>query len=96
MFYRSGMNLHASFLFSDVEDTYHTVAFKLISAFKWISKSSKVMKNDGLEWILKLDDDILLDFDQLQKYIQNESNSSSIHCHMYHYVEPYRKNNSRW
>ena len=54
------------------------------------------MKNDELKWILKLDDDILLDFDQLQKYIQNESNSSSIHCHMYHYVEPYRKNTSRW
>ena len=90
------MNLHASILFSDVEDTYHTVGFKLISAFKWISKSSKIMKNDELKWILKLDDDILLDFDQLQKYIQNESNSSSIHCHMYHYVEPYRENNSRW
>ena len=54
------------------------------------------MKNNAIEWILKLDDDILLDFDQLQKYIQNESNSSSIHCHMYHYVEPYRENNSRW
>ena len=42
------------------------------------------MKNDGIKWILKSDDDILLNLDQLQNYIDNEANSSSIHGYMYH------------
>ena len=67
-----------------MEDTYHTLGFKVISAFNWISKSSKIMKNDGIKWILKSDDDILLNLDQLQNYIDNEANSSSIHGYMYH------------
>ena len=78
-----------------MEDTYHTVGFKLISAFKWISESTRVMESSRVKWILKLDDDILLNVDQLQKYIESESNSSSIHCHMYHYALP-KRNNSKW
>ena len=79
-----------------MEDSYQTVGFKLISAFKWISNSSRIIQENKLKWIIKLDDDILLNVDQIQKYIKYETNEDSIHCHMYHYVSPYRSFDSKW
>ena len=46
------------------------VVFKLISAFKWISDASKYNGNK-LKWILKLDDDVLLDIRKLNKFFDN-------------------------
>ena len=46
------------------------VVFKLISAFKWISDASKYNGNK-LKWILKLDDDVLLDIRELNKFCDN-------------------------
>ena len=67
----------------DIEDKYHTVVFKLGSAFKWISDASKFNGNN-LEWILKLDDDVLLDVNELKKFIDQirQDRLNSIFCHV--------------
>ena len=66
----------------DVEDTYHTVVYKLISAFKWIMDASKY-NGSKLKWILKLDDDVLLDINELKQFTENlqEKDFSTIFCH---------------
>ena len=65
----------------DVEDNYKTVVFKLVSAFKWISDASKYNGNN-LKWILKMDDDVLLGIQELEKFIKNipRDDSNSIFC----------------
>ena len=66
---------------SDVEDNYKTVVFKLVSAFKWISDASKYNGNN-LKWILKIDDDVLLGIQELEKFIKNipQEDSNAIFC----------------
>ena len=57
------------------------VVFKLISAFKWISDASKYNGNK-LKWILKLDDDVLLDIRELNKLFDNipKKDNNAIFC----------------
>ena len=55
--------------------------FKLVSAFKWISDASKYNGNN-LKWILKMDDDVLLGIQELEKFIKNipQEDLNAIFC----------------
>ena len=57
------------FLYSVVEDTYHTVVYKELSAFKWIDQASTVSDVNNLKWILKVDDDVLLNIGKLKQFL---------------------------
>ena len=76
-----------------MEDTYHTVGLKLLSAFKWINKASS-QPNSKLKWILKLDDDVLLNVDMLMNHLKVQENL--IHCPVYERATPFRDPNSKW
>ena len=71
--------------FTVLEDSYHTVGFKLVSAFTWISNAFNSTKNGNLRWILKMDDDVLLNIRELKNYMSVIDNNSpdSIHCRVY-------------
>ena len=68
------------------------VIFKLISAFKWVSDASKYNGNK-LKWILKMDDDVLLDIQELNKFINNiaKEDKNAIFCHVKPADPPMRK-----
>ena len=79
--------------FLEVEDTYHTVALKLLSSFKWLREFSK---SSELQWILKLDDDVLINFERLVKFVnQIRLNQNSIYCLVYERAAPFR-GYSKW
>ena len=81
------------FFVTEVEDTYHTVGLKLLSAFKWIYKASG-QPNSKLKWILKLDDDVLLNVNMLMNQLKVQENV--IHCPVYERATPFRDANSKW
>ena len=90
-----------------MEDNYHTVAFKLLSAFKWIYQAStgsdvtngpfiKDIGNGGrqgssqhstktsnLKWILKLDDDVLLNVEKLKQFLETIHENDFIYCRVF-------------
>ena len=104
------------FFFQAVEDNYHTVAFKLYSAFKWIYQASTgsdftnqpsiedVSKGEGqgssqnsskttnLKWILKLDDDVLLNVGKLSQFLETIQDNDSIYCRVFPHDPPHRAN----
>ena len=64
--------------FAEVEDTYHTVGYKLLSAFKWLKEFSK---SSQLQWIIKLDDDVIINPEGLKQFVNKlKVNESKIHC----------------
>ena len=71
------------------------MSHKLLSAFRWLSIASKSTKS--LEWILKLDDDVLLNVDAVKRFIQNIQDPKSIHCRIYNASLPFRENSKeKW
>ena len=57
--------------------------------------ASKSTKN--LEWILKLDDDVLLNVDAVKKFIQSIQDPKAIHCRIYNASLPFRGNSEeKW
>ena len=68
------------FLYSVVEDTYHTVVYKELSAFKWIDQASTVSDVNNLKWILKVDDDVLLNVGKLKQFLDTIQDIDSIYC----------------
>ena len=68
-----------------MEDNYHTVGFKLVSGFSWISNASNATEDSNLKWILKMDDDVLLNTQELKNYIGEigSNKTDSIHCRVY-------------
>ena len=80
-------------MFLAVADDYHTVSYKLISAFRWLSIASKSAKN--LQWILKQDDDVLLNVEVVKKFIQNIQNTKSIYCSVYKASLPFRADSDK-
>ena len=74
--------------FVEVEDTYHTVGYKLLSAFKWLKEFSK---SSQLQWIIKLDDDVIINPDCLEKFVKRlKVNESKIHCVVSYEPKPMR------
>ena len=79
-----------------MEDNYHSVSLKLLSAFKWISKASQ-RQGGQLKWILKMDDDVLLNLKALQVFIQRLNVTNSIYCHVYAGSSPFRTDaDNKW
>ena len=71
------------------------MSYKLLSAFRWLSIASKSTKN--LEWILKLDDDVLINVEFVKKFIQNIQDTKSIFCNIYNASFPFRKgSDQKW
>ena len=87
-----------------MEDNYHTVAFKLLSAFKWIYQAStgsdatngpfigngegqgssqQSTKTNNLKWILKLDDDVLLNVEKLKQFLETIHENDSLYCRVF-------------
>ena len=79
---------------SKVDDTYKTVGLKLLSSFYWI----KNLHLDQLQWIVKLDDDIIFNIYQLDEYLStpNATNGKKhIHCKVNNGI-PMRDINQKW
>ena len=76
------------------EDTYNSTSLKMLSSLYWISQ---INQNSKLKWIVKIDDDVLLNFERLDSYlntvIENES-TERIHCRVYYGIKPMR--NGKW
>ena len=81
---------------SDVEDNYSSVGLKLASAFQWISAMSLQISNSW-KWILKLDDDVILNLSQLENFVHRlQSSNNTIYCHVYQAEQPFRNNETKW
>ena len=73
----------------NVEDNYHTVALKLLSAFHWIGS----LGSTRLKWIIKMDDDVYINVTKFDEYFQNQNLSQKdFHCYET-YTEPVRNPN---
>ena len=79
-----------------VTDNYQNVGYKLIAAFRWLSLASKGNNNNTLEWILKLDDDVLLNVKEVREFIQEIQDTKSIYCHVYKNAKPFRNGETKW
>ena len=76
-------------------DNYNTVGYKLLSAFRWLTMASKATRDNKLEWILKLDDDVLLNVVVVKKFIQQIQDNKSIYCKVYNASHPFRENSDK-
>ena len=86
-------DLFKDMLIPDVEDNYHTVGLKLMASFNWL----KNLRNSNLKWIIKLDDDVIINFGMLQKYItKRRFRKKAIHCSYASMAETKRNVNSKW
>ena len=80
-------------LIPNVEDNYHSVGLKLFSSFYWITN----LELPELEWIVKLDDDIVMNFKMLEMYLKRRSTKrNSIHCRYNDFAPTQRDVNSKW
>ena len=89
-------DFHQDMIIPEVEDNYHTVSYKLFAAFKWILNASQVSPNH-LQWILKLDDDVLLNLKQLSTFAKQVKNKDVIYCKVYPVTFPFSEDPSdKW
>ena len=69
---------------------------KLISAFHWLIQS-KDLKKSNLQWVLKLDDDVLLNVYSLETLLSKlDPTKYSIYCNYYSDSTPFRNSASKW
>ena len=81
-------------LLPNVADNYHTVGLKMFSAFNWITQ---LKNSNDLKWIMKIDDDITVNFTRLDSYLTNENtNHEAIHCRKHLSNKPFRDPKSKW
>lgn len=76
-----------------VDDNYKTVALKLLSSFHFLSQRSNAL------WIVKLDDDIILNLYELDQYLSSPTwqlHSDAIHCKSINNGVPMRDINQKW
>ena len=78
-----------------VDDTYKTVGLKLLASFNWINN----LNLSKLKWIVKLDDDIIFNLYQLDKYLSSpnvtRNGDNFIHCKVNNGI-PMRDINQKW
>ena len=55
-------------IITKVEDNYKTVGLKLLSSFYWLSL---LKMPSSLKWIVKLDDDVIVNVSKLEEYLSN-------------------------
>jgi hypothetical protein len=85
----------------DVEDTYTYVVLKQLSAIKWVIDSYKGYNGQPkLKWLIKLDDDIIMNPWAMRNYFQNleknPENKICFHCMRLIQRQPYRKTDDKW
>ena len=81
-------------LLPNVEDNYHTVGIKLLSSFNWIRQLKHIK---DLKWIMKIDDDIMVNFTRLDKYLTSENiDQQAIHCPIHGSHNVLRDPKSKW
>ena len=84
-------NKYNDLIIPKIEDNYNTVSLKMLSSFYWISQ---INQNSKLKWIVKIDDDVLLNVEKLDSYvdtiIQNDL-IDSIYCRVYYGIKPMRE-----
>ena len=78
-------------LMPDVEESYHSVGLKELSSFNWINQ----LDRSNLKWIMKIDDDIMINFSRLDKYLIKESNNA-IHCPIMYHNNVRRDPKDKW
>ena len=68
------------------------MGLKLASAFKWIWEASQ-KENSKLKWVAKMDDDILLNLIEFEKFTNLELAQNSIYCNVYSHghAKPFRE-----
>ena len=80
---------YKDFIVPNVEDNYHTVALKLLSAFYWIGS----LGSTRLKWIIKMDDDIYINVTKFDEYFVSQNlDQEKFHCYET-YTEPVRNPN---
>ncbi|UXI15929.1 WW domain-binding protein 4 [Sarcoptes scabiei] len=81
-------------------DSYRNLTLKHFCGLRWaISQHSDRLELDKFKWILKMDDDIFLNYYLLQKFlsrIDNESNKIDIYCYEMIETFPLRTLGSKW
>ena len=81
-------------LVPNVEDNYHTVGLKLLSSFNWINQLEN--KTD-LKWIMKIDDDMMVNFTKLDNYLTKENiDYEALHCPINTGMPALRDYKSKW
>ena len=84
---------YKDFLVPNTEDNYKTVALKLLSAFQLIHHNFAA---HPLKWIVKLDDDVILNLYNLDHYLSsNNVTQEQIHCKA-NYGSPMRQFDTKW
>ena len=69
----------------------------MISAFNWIFDASNATEDSNLKWILKMDDDVLLNTKELKNYIDGigRNDTDSIYCRVYTKAKAIREKKAR-
>ena len=82
--------IHRDLVLPMVQDSYQTAALKLLSSFYWISQ---IPKQNKLKWIVKIDDDVLLNVKKFNTYVETilfTEKTSSIYGQVYYGTPPMR------
>ena len=66
---------HQDMIIPMTEDSYKTVSMKLLSSFYWVS----MLKTSKLKWIVKIDDDVLLNVQRLDELMKS-TQPNEIYC----------------
>ena len=84
--------MYQDLIIPKTEDSYRTVPEKLLSSFYWMSLLST---NSKLKWIVKLDDDVLLNVQRLDLFLNNTI-TDAIYCKVISNMKPFRDPNNKW
>ena len=84
--------IYQDLIIPKTEDSYRTVPEKLLSSFYWTTMLSTSSK---LKWIVKLDDDVLLNVQRLDLFLNNII-SDAIYCKVISNMKPFRDPNNKW
>ena len=78
-------------LLPKVEESYYSVGLKELSSFHWINQ----LDRKNLKWIMKIDDDIMVNFTKLDDYLIKENNDA-INCAVLEHNQVRRNPSSKW
>ena len=67
---------HQDMVFTDVESNYKNIGLELLSSFYWIS----LQPMPELKWIIKVDDNVIVNSTKLDDYLSKNRNKKGIHC----------------
>ena len=83
---------HNDIIMPNVEDNYYNLGILVIGALSWLSKS----KLSNLKAIVKINDDIIVDFQNLDIFLNSNQIKNTIACPVEHHVAAIRNSASKW